>query len=717
MTTTYPVLSQGPQRSNSSREPAGPFVQYPAGVKRERVLRRDIQGLRAIAVTLVVLYHAHVPGIRAGYVGVDVFFVISGFLITGQILREVDRTGRISLASFYARRMRRLLPAAMLVVVSTVVVARLWGPVLQLRSTAIDALWTAAYSINFRLAAEGVNYQQATGPVSPLQHFWSLAVEEQFYLVWPLLIVVCVLAARWVRTRTTLGLVAVAGVALSLYICVRMTAESAPTAYFSAQTRAWEFALGALVAIGSAQLARVPAVPRAGATWVGLAMILAAAVVYDDATPFPGTAALVPVAGCALVIAGGCGATGRGSANSVLDRRPVQLVGRFSYSWYLWHWPMLVLAPAVLATDLSWIRNLELSVLALWLAGLTYAVVEHPTQRSRRSRRVWVLLGFELSGGAAAAAAVVLLLAPSIAGSGGYAAPLDLRYARTGVLAQALVRASADPNVPANLTPSLSRAAGDVPVTESGCHLNFLQVKQAPCVFGDPAGTKTVILFGDSHAQQWDGALNSQASHLHWRLVSWTKAACPVADVRIVQPTLKREYSECDTWRQQTISRINATHPALVIVSQSDTVPGLAMSNTVWADQTLATVSQLEHAGTQVLFVADTPYPKTDIPTCVAANLADVRTCQTPRQGAYGTADLYLARHQMVTATLQSAGIAVADPVDWLCSPTSCPAIVGNTLVYRDNSHMTNTYSTQLGPLLGPWFDPTLPGLRTTGSP
>jgi hypothetical protein len=269
-------------------------------------------------------------------------------------------------------------------------------------------------------------------------------------------------------------------------------------------------------------------------------------------------------------------------------------------------------------------------------------------------------------------------------------------------VATALTAASTNRAVPGNLTPSLERAGSDVPETESGCHLGFLQVDQGPCVYGDPAGKHTVVLFGDSHAQQWQGALDAAAKARHWKLVSWTKAACPVASTTIVNPSLKRDYTECDTWRSAMIARIRALKPDLVIVSQSDSVPGRTVSNDHWASTTLDTMQQLTAGGQRVEFLADTPYPKADVPTCVSEHLADVRACSVTRAQAYHASALYTDRHSQVVTTLEQARMKVIDPVDWICSGTTCPVIVGDTLVYRDDSHISNTYSTELAPLLAP---------------
>jgi peptidoglycan/LPS O-acetylase OafA/YrhL len=674
-----------PDRQTSVRRTGGSF-------------RRDIQGLRAVAILLVVLYHSNVPGVTGGYVGVDVFFVISGFLITGQLVREHERNGYIELGSFYARRMRRLLPAAVLVVLTTVLVARYWGPVLQIRATATDAIYTLLYAINFHLAAEGIDYQQANGPVSPLQHFWSLAVEEQFYLVWPLLIVVGAVVGRGLR-RWVIGLLVAAVTVVSLYWAIHLTTRSAPVAYFSVQTRAWEFGFGALVALGVGSLRLLPRPVSVLFGWLGLAAIVASALYYDETTPFPGTAAIVPVVGAAAVLVAGS-AGGAGPLDGLLGRKPMQIVGRFSYSWYLWHWPMLVLMPALVGYPLSWVRQLEVSLLALWLAGLTYAAVEH-LSTVRPLRRGWLLRGPLLSGVGVLACLAVLVSAPGVVGSGKFAPTLDLTSPASQALGQALVTAQSVREVPGNLTPTLTRAGKDVPVTEGNCHLSFTQTVSGPCVYGDQSSNRTVVVFGDSHAQQWDGALIAAAKAEHWRLVSWTKAACPAAEVVIDNPQLKRRYTECETWRAATIDRIAALNPALVIVSQSDSVPGKSLSSQAWADATVTSLGKLRAKGVEnVVFLADTPYPGTDVPTCVSDHLDDVRQCGLQRNDAYHGESYYADRHQVMLSTVRAAGFSTVDPIDWMCSPQFCPVMVGNQLIYRDDSHITNTFSTTLAPML-----------------
>jgi peptidoglycan/LPS O-acetylase OafA/YrhL len=664
-----------------------------------RQCRPDIQGLRAIAVLLVVLYHVGVPSITGGYVGVDVFFVISGFLITGQLVREVQRTGRISFLSFYAGRIRRLLPAATVVALVTLAAARLWGSVFQIQSTGWDAILTALYGINYRLAGKGISYQQAAGPESPLQHFWSLAVEEQFYVLWPLVIALCVLAGRR-HLRGLLAAVLVVACALSLYLSVTVTASNAPLAYFSIQTRAWELGAGAVIALLAGRLARLPGWASAPLSWLGLAAIVWSGLVYTDETPFPGSAALVPVLGTVTVIAAGCHQA-RHSAELILGLRPMQGIGKVSYSWYLWHWPLITMVPLIFDRTFSWWEKAELGVLGLWLAVLTYWIVESPTRHTRLRRPAWLGVGILLSTAVAAMGTVLVITVPALVGGGVAARPLNLAGADVNAVKQAVAAGTSTVAVPINLQPSLATVSDDRPLTSrNGCHLALLAVDQGPCVFGDPEGQRTMVLVGDSHAQQWFPALDAAAREYHWRLVSWTKAACSIANYVPYRPQLHRTFTECVIWRDRTIERIVAMQPDLVVFGQADAVPGNGITNIDWAEKTVSTVRRVQAASIPVAYLMDTPYPRINVPECAAQHLDNVGVCTAKRDRVWP----YPGRHEMLTQTLGAAGVTTIEPIDWFCTMTDCPPTVGNLLVYRDTDHMSTAYSAWLAPMLAPLF-------------
>ena len=349
--------------------------------------RPDIEGLRAVAVLLVALCHAGVPGLAGGFIGVDVFYVISGYLITSLLIRGIGtRSARGTLKNFYARRVRRLLPAATLVLVATVFASYHYLGFLRGDQIARDGIWSGLFSANLHFALNGTNYLAAQEPPSPLQHFWSLAVEEQFYLVWPAALLLVAAVGKRFPLRVRLGAVLVTIFVASLTWSIMQTGSNPTWAYFSPLTRAWELALGALIVVCLPLLASIPAAVGAAASWLGLAGIIASAFVINASTPFPGAAALAPVLATALVIMGGTIAT-RNGAQAVLGLRPLQWLGMLSYSFYLWHWPILIIAAQHQGTQLSVAHNLVLLLVALAISAATFFVLEHPVRSSRFLRR------------------------------------------------------------------------------------------------------------------------------------------------------------------------------------------------------------------------------------------------------------------------------------------------------------------------------------------
>ena len=359
----------------------------------DRRFRPDVEGLRAVAIVLVVLYHANMPGLSGGYVGVDVFFVISGFVITGLLLRERASTGRTSLASFYGRRVRRILPAATLVIVTTVVTAFAVLGAVYGDPTAVAARWTAVFLANVHFANTGSDYLTSSLPPSPLQNFWSLAVEEQFYLVYPAIFLVAASLRSISSLRARLVATLVPVIVFSLLMSAVQTSSAPTTAFFSPLTRSWELALGALVAVATPTLLRLPSAAAAALTWAGAAAIGFAAVAYSSTTSYPGTAVIVPVVGTALIIAGGTPVP-RSGIEPVLALAPIQWLGRLSYSLYLWHWPILIIAAeAVGLNGLPFHRAVGWLALSLVVAYATHRLVENPVRHARMlTRRRWLPL-------------------------------------------------------------------------------------------------------------------------------------------------------------------------------------------------------------------------------------------------------------------------------------------------------------------------------------
>ncbi|GAA2650113.1 acyltransferase family protein [Paractinoplanes durhamensis] len=338
--------------------------------------RPDIEGLRAIAVLAVVLCHAGVPGLGGGFIGVDVFFVISGFLITALMMRELAATGGLSLLRFYGRRARRILPTSTLVLVTVVAAGHHWLGFLRGDEIAADGRWAALFAANVNFAAQGVDYLDSQSAPSPLQHFWSLAVEEQFYLAWPALVVLLIWLGLRHTTPAVLGLVVAGSLAWSIWLA------GTTWSYFSPATRAWELGAGCLLALVAERLDRIPAGISTALAGAGLGGIVVAALSFDDSTPIPGYAAVLPVLATVLVLAG------RGDA--VLGVAPLRWIGQISFPLYLWHWPALIIAEQAYG-PLSGRTRLALVLLSVALAIVTHLLVETPFRRSPRLQRSHLL--------------------------------------------------------------------------------------------------------------------------------------------------------------------------------------------------------------------------------------------------------------------------------------------------------------------------------------
>ncbi|HXW38526.1 MAG TPA: acyltransferase family protein, partial [Acidimicrobiales bacterium] len=501
----------------------------------DRRFRPDVEGLRAVAILLVVLYHAGLSGVNGGYVGVDVFFVISGFVITGVLLRERTSTGRTSLAHFYARRARRILPAATLVIVVTVVAAYFVLGTFAGNQTATDSRWAELFLANFHFAAAGTNYLNAHRLPSLLQNFWSLAIEEQFYLVYPtLFLVICSLRLR-MSHRARLLIVLTAVVYVSFLWSVFQTQSSPAAAYFSPFARAWELALGAIVALATDRLVRVPRPVAALMSWVGLAAIVYSAVAYGPNTAYPGAPVAIPVLGAALVIAGGTAAPA-GGAELLLGLAPFGWLGRLSYSLYLWHWPILILAAESAGKQsLPFHQNLLPLALALGASCLTFYLYETPIRHLPLLRRSRNALGLGAVLVAVALLFSTVALELNLGPSAAYGAPLI-----AGTPAQVLRAVREAPDItrlPANLLPPLGDGETDWGGPKAPCFpVDTASTIPASCLTGYTTGTRTMVLYGDSHAAMWGNMYSLLATINGWRFLDMGKGFCPAADLAFQNP-------------------------------------------------------------------------------------------------------------------------------------------------------------------------------------
>ncbi|GAA2301375.1 acyltransferase family protein [Glycomyces scopariae] len=703
-----PAAPDGPMRTTGARPRPAPSPARPPQHWEGTGFRPDIQGLRAVAVALVLLSHVGYSFAAGGYVGVDVFFVVSGFLITSLLVKEVFDTGRISIAGFYARRARRILPAASAVTIATVVGAWLWFPVTRIEAVMQDAFTVIVYAVNYRFVATETEYLNADQMPSPFQQYWSLAVEEQFYVLWPLLLVgLLVLAKRDPRRLVGTALAACAGIfALSLVLSVLTTQISQPTAYYAAHTRIWELAAGAILALMLPTLKRLPK----ALAWVlgitGLAAIVASGVLYDASTPFPGYTALLPVLGTAAVIAAGSGA--KNPASSLLATGPFQYVGKISYSLYLWHWPILILIPLAIDAEVGLGLNTVLLLATIAVAQLSYLYIEEPIRNARllKSRHGWGLATGALSSVLGIALIVMFTVVyPRSVDDG----PVDLEAVEEveneTEMAQRLQLGLGVETVPEDVVPPLAGIADDAPKIykkgeDGACHLDFATTEpRQGCVFGDTESTTTVVLFGDSHAAQWFPALEAVAEENGWQLITRTKSSCTPVSVRSMLSGEGREYTECQEWRDNVFDELSLMSPDMVVVGSADDPELLGGDDhlQLWRDGWTSTLSRLKAAAGAVVTLTDTPWATGDsAPDCLSLHQNAVQDClaEEPYEISYEE------RREAGMAAQQDEGATVIETGEWFCLDGRCPLIVDGIVVYRDTHHMSTPYAKSLTPLL-----------------
>ena len=684
--------------------------------------RDDIQGMRALAVLGILVYHAGLAPYSGGFVTLDVFFVLSGFLITTLLLREVARSGTIDLVGFYVRRARRILPAATVTIVGTVVAAWLWIPPIDARDTAVDGVWAALFGANIRFAIEETDYFTQSDPPSPLQHFWSLSVEEQFYLVMPALLLVAVLVTRRLlrrrggaETDPTRGIVLTLAVvtAASFAWSVHASVASPESAYFSTFTRTWEFGVGALLAVAAPRLARsLGPGARNALVLAGLGLIGAALFLIDSADPYPGWLALAPVLGTCAVITGGTDGP-RTFSQRALGIAPLRVIGDASYSLYLWHWPVLVIAEQHVGRTLTLGELGIVLVVTALMTWASYRFVETPFRRKRvaAQARGMVFYPAAVSVAVVSCLLTVNVIDGQLTGDDPGISVADYERGADGkrlssdpavALVEASVRAALEGrDVPRKLRPAL------VDVKKDRADVGDCEYEGPPrrlCLAGDPDGKKTMVVVGNSHGRHWIPAFDKITEKAGWRAYYLVKSQCTAARVELVLPGEGEPWDECqefNTWAQRQIERLR---PDLVVVSTSG-APGLMIDDRVvrgGADL----VNELG-AGFGRLFDDLGPHTKrlvllTDVPKrtnvphqCLSRADTDLKACLSgtdARVDAIAAASAQAARE---------AGVRVVQTRKWFCVEDRCPAVIGNYIPMRDEGHITTVYARSLAEPLG----------------
>ena len=638
-----------------------------------RSFRPELQGLRALAVTLVVVHHVWTGRVSGG---VDVFFVISGFLLTGQLARAAGR-GPLELRRRWSRMILRLLPAAATVLIGTVVAGAVLLPEGRWLQTVREVVATAFFVENWQLAADAVDYAARSNTTSVVQHFWSLSIQVQFFVVWPLLVALVALVARNAahRLHTYLTLVLLGVFGCSLSFSVALTAADQPQAYFHSLTRVWEFALGGLLALW---IDRFPWTRDERVTfgWIGVIGLLTCGIVLDGASVFPGYAALWPVVGALLVLQAGV-TRSRYGVDRILTWPPVRRLGDLSYPLYLWHWPVLVLFMVARdRDDVGLLGGLAVIALSVLLAVLTSRLVEGPALR--------LPIGVGDAYRFGAATVTVVLLAASLwqLVATQRDRPSDGLGGPENPGAVALVDGAPEPGP--MLPAPVSVSEDWVRVDEWDC-VPLAGFRTDVCT--QPVETppdRRIVVVGDSHLQQFTGALIPLAAQHGWQLTTMLRGACPFSTASEVDP----EDAGCAAWNDAAAAEIAAMRPDAVVTLASrhvrsgrteQTPPGFVER---W--------KQLDELGVPVLAVRDNPRFDHSVPDCVRRHGRDAQACGVDRDDVYAPEPPYALREDV------PAGVTFLDLADLVCDETRCPAEIGNVLVYLDDNHLTAAYASTL---------------------
>ena len=684
----------------------------PAASPRQQ-FRLDIQGIRAVAVLLVVANHIAPGALPGGYVGVDVFFVVSGYLITTLLVREADANGRVSLSDFYARRARRILPAATVVTIATALASLLTLALLRTQTVLTDAVWATFFAANVRLATTGTDYFAQGEPPSPLRHYWSLAVEEQFYLVWPLLLMLCLLWARrrggaqgGPSLRRAAGVLLAVVVVLSLAWSAWDTYASPVTAYFSTFARAWELGIGAACALLPRGL-RLTSAARNALALGGLGAIGVATLTLTEATPFPGTAALLPVLGTAALIV-----AGEGERSTVVGRGltvgPLVLIGDWSYSIYLWHWPVIVLVRSNLGPERFGsitVRLLTL-VVVFALSWATFRWVETPFRTGRSWRRTGrALLIYPVS--VATALATVLVAGQVMSYRlGEWSDEPAIELADYGdrhlgndpyvALVRASVLAAEDGRaVPGDLTPGLlALRSQTAPLGQCDYRTGTTKL----CPVGDVDAERTIVVLGDSRARALSPAVEEIGREYGYRVYVLVYSGCTATALQQVDRDTGRAWGACEEFKAWARTTVADLSPDLVVVSTAagrlidprtgdtldDTDDGYASAlEQGWAEL----FEDLRAHADQVFIVGNTPKLPQETGVCLSNGHPDLGDCAF-RPGRYAARDARLS-----FAAAETAGVGSVDASKWFCAYGLCPSVIGNYIALRDSHHMTPDYS------------------------
>lgn len=653
--------------------------------------------MRALAVALVIGFHFWPLRLPGGYVGVDVFFVVSGFLITGILVRELASTGHIRLLSFYLRRARRLLPAAGFVLTTTAILTLAVVPLRDWNQILREIIGSSLYVQNWVLAADGTNYfLQQDYRASPVQHFWSLSVEEQFYLGWPLLLLVAALIARRARARERTYLILSAAIVTvgSLAASVLLTATAPESSYYWTHLRVWEFTAGALLALIMHRLPSSASASRYIAA-LGIGLIIGSSVLFDGETVFPGAAAAVPVVGSLLLLYAAL--QHDPFTRQVMGNRLAVWVGDRSYALYLWHWPAVVFAPLLLDRPLTTVDKVLLLAVTVALSDLTKRFIEdrfragvavppHDVRRTRRtlitSTTFAVLPAIVIAGGGLAGGAMSIAAAEAR-----MTAAIEARGDCFGIAAVTPECMGTPEPPPSELIPGLDLAPRD-DVNTPECWSSSTTSELRVCTYGASEPSLRVALIGDSHANQYLAAMHEIIRTSNWSFDVMGKAGCMFTSAEQVNSEAWVE--SCESWKDAVRQHVAEQRYDVVVTSNFAGSPVRedgAQSALETAEAGLVDEwSRLGSLGTQILVIRDNPVMDANYLECIERQVSgDYAECARPRDQALAQPDPQIAAVARVDAA------TLFDPTELLCTETHCPPVIGGVIAYRDSTHLTST--------------------------
>ena len=655
-----------------------------------RAFRPEIEGLRAIAAILVAVYHIWFAKVSGG---VDVFFVIAGFLITTSLLRQVQRTGRLDVGRFLTRLGKRLLPASLTVLAAVLVATRVLMPFTREEATYLEVVASALYLENWALAAKSVDYLARDEPSSPVQHFWAMSIQGQFYLLWIVVFGVA-LALRRREVQRSLGWVLTVLFAASSAFSVYLTAANQPLAYFHTGTRVWEFAAGGLLALVISRVRRMPDGWGALASWVGLAMIVLTGVILPVSDAFPGVVAAWPIAGAVLVLLGS-GAQSALGADRLLTIRPLVKVGGIAYGLYLWHWPILTFYLLWSGeSHAGFLAGMAILATSFALAEVTTRFVETPVRSGqvveRGLGRVLPLRSWTFPVAGATAMALVAgvgVAASSRVGQGVEDVTAGIAVEGDHPGAAVMVGGRNEQDYSTGPVPSLAEAAEDrAKISRNGCQQALENPELKLCEYGDPTSATTVMLVGGSHSTHWFPALEPIAEEHGWRLVTATKSSCLFSTD---PPGGGTQLESCMAWNEALLDLMVQEQPSLVVMTSTRGQGPEEHVPDGYVDMWLS----LGAAGVEVAAIRDTPRFESSRVECLAQHGLRSDACNEPRE-------LHLADVDP-TAALESrlSNVTFIDLNDYFCDH-QCYAVIGNVVVYFDGHHITASYARTLTPML-----------------